>query len=82
MKYDLHPVFYVLLGYSLHPSLAPAHSGQVAMNTYVQVWPSKATGQFVRRISSPLSFPFSSRSSLNALEVPHEALASAGKCAD
>lgn len=32
VKYDLHPVFYILLGYSVYRS-SRAHSGQVAMNT-------------------------------------------------
>lgn len=39
------------------------HSGQVAMNICIQLWPSKATGQFVRHISSP----FPSRSCISFL---------------
>lgn len=39
MKCSLHPVFYVLLGFSL-PRVAAftEHSGQVAMNICIQLW--------------------------------------------
>lgn len=63
MKCSLHPVFYVLLGFSLPPLHFAAfteHSGQVAMNICIQLWPSKATGQFVRHISSPFLYFLSS----------------------
>lgn len=33
------------------------HSGQVAMNICIQLWPSKATDQFVRHISPPSRRP-------------------------
>lgn len=45
--------FIRLLPPPLHFAAFTEHSGQVAMNICIQLWPSKATGQFVRHISSP-----------------------------
>lgn len=45
--------FIRLLPPPLHFAAFTEHSGQVAMNICIQLWPSKATGQFVRHISPP-----------------------------
>lgn len=58
VKYNLHPVFYILLDYSVY-RLFRAHSGQVAMNIVSNCGRLKQLAQFVRYISSPpLSFFF------------------------
>lgn len=55
MKCSLHPVFYVLLGFSLPRCILLLLPSIRVKWLWISVsnWPSKATGQFVRHISSP-----------------------------
>lgn len=56
VKYDSHPVFYVLLScIRVATPFARAHIRvKWLWIPYIQLWPSEATGQFVRHISLPL----------------------------